>query len=114
MTITKHIETSALRHKLRSLSKDELIDELMGALVRVADLAAPKSRQNTQVGADASAEDVRASVIEECAKVLDDAAQDWRRIRDPGMANNAAAYARRIRSLTSPDPKQAMQDGGGL
>lgn len=41
----------------------------------------------------------RDAVIEECAKVLDEAAQDWRRIRDPGMANNAASYARRIRAL---------------
>lgn len=41
----------------------------------------------------------RETAIEECAKVLDEASQDWRRIRDPGMANNAAAYARRIRAL---------------
>ncbi len=44
----------------------------------------------------------RDAVIEECAKVLDEAAQDWRRIRDPGMANNAAAYARRVRALAIP------------
>ncbi|WP_409188401.1 hypothetical protein [Bradyrhizobium sp. RDM4] len=41
----------------------------------------------------------RETIIEECAKVLDEAAQDWRRIRDPGMANNAAAYAKKIRAL---------------
>lgn len=46
-------------------------------------------------------ERLRAQVIEECAKVLDEAAQDWRRIRDPGMANNAAAYAGRIRALAA-------------
>lgn len=40
---------------------------------------------------------------EACAKVLDEAAQDWRKIRDPGMANNAAAYARRIRALSVPN-----------
>ena len=37
--------------------------------------------------------------IEAAAKVLDDAAQDWNRIRDPGMANNARSYAKKIRSL---------------
>lgn len=41
----------------------------------------------------------RDAVIEECAKVLDAAADDWRRIRDPGMANNAAHYAQTIRAL---------------
>lgn len=41
----------------------------------------------------------RNAVIEECAKVLDDAAQDWNRIRDPGMANQARKYARHIREL---------------
>lgn len=41
----------------------------------------------------------RERVIEECAKVLDECADDWRRIRDPGMANNAASYARKIRAL---------------
>lgn len=35
-------KATALRHKLRSLSKDELIEELIGALVRVADLATPQ------------------------------------------------------------------------
>lgn len=35
-------KATALRHKLRSLSKHELIEELIGALVRVADLAAPQ------------------------------------------------------------------------
>jgi hypothetical protein len=34
---------------------------------------------------------------ERCAKVLDSTAQDWNRIRDPGMANNARCYARKIR-----------------
>ncbi len=42
---------------------------------------------------------LRSDTVEECAKVLDEAARDWRRIRDPGMANNAASYARRIRAL---------------
>jgi hypothetical protein len=49
-------------------------------------------------GAAQSAPD-RAAIIEECARVLDECAQDWRRIRDPGMANNAAAYAKKIRAL---------------
>lgn len=43
----------------------------------------------------------RNEIIEECAKVLDAAERDWRRIRDPGMANNAASYARQIRTLKS-------------
>jgi hypothetical protein len=47
------------------------------------------------------AESARAAVIEECAKVLDEAAQDWNRIRDPGMANNARSYAKKIRALAS-------------
>ena len=42
----------------------------------------------------------RADAIEEAAKVLDGAAQDWHRIRDPGMANNAKHYAKQIRALT--------------
>lgn len=46
----------------------------------------------------------RDAVIEECAKVLDNAADDWRRIRDPGMANNAASYARKIRALKNDQP----------
>lgn len=52
-------------------------------------------------------ERIRSEIIEECAKVLDEAAQDWRRIRDPGMANNAGAYAKRIRDLSL---TQANQD----
>jgi hypothetical protein len=50
----------------------------------------------------------RNAIIEECAKVLDKAAADWRRIRDPGMANNAASYAKQVRALKepkSPEPK---------
>lgn len=46
---------------------------------------------------------VREATIEECAKILDDCAQDWNRIRDPGMANNARAYARKIRALSTKD-----------
>lgn len=38
--------------------------------------------------------------VEECAKILDAAAADWHRIRDPGMANNAKSYARKIRALS--------------
>lgn len=45
--------------------------------------------------------------IEAAAKVLDDAAQDWNRIRDPGMANNARSYAKKIRSLQRPEPQPA-------
>ncbi len=45
---------------------------------------------------------IRRNVIEECAKVLDGAAQDWHRIRDPGMANNAKSYAKQIRALALP------------
>jgi hypothetical protein len=46
----------------------------------------------------------RDAVIEECAKILDEAAIDWNRIRDPGMANSARSYARKIRALTG-EPK---------
>jgi hypothetical protein len=42
---------------------------------------------------------LRQLVIEECAAVLDECAQDWNRIRDPGMANNARCYAKKIRDL---------------
>jgi hypothetical protein len=48
-----------------------------------------------------STQKVRDDVIEECARVLDAAAQDWNRIRDPGMANNARSYAKRIRALST-------------
>lgn len=41
----------------------------------------------------------RKAAIEECAKVLDDAAQDLNRIRDPGMANNARSYANKLRKI---------------
>jgi hypothetical protein len=50
---------------------------------------------------------VRAAAIEECAKVLDNAAQDWHRIRDPGMANNAKSYAKQIRALAVPSTMRA-------
>jgi len=43
----------------------------------------------------------RDAVIEECAAILDAAAQEFNRIRDPGMANQARSYARRIRALKS-------------
>lgn len=43
----------------------------------------------------------RNTVIEECAAILDACAQDWNRIRDPGMANNARAYAKKIRALSA-------------
>lgn len=46
-------------------------------------------------------DDARDAVIEECAAILDACAQDWNRIRDPGMANNARAYAKKIRALKS-------------
>lgn len=42
--------------------------------------------------------------IEAAATLLDEAAQDWNRIRDPGMANNARAYAKRVRTLASAPP----------
>lgn len=42
---------------------------------------------------------VRSATIEESAQVLDSAAQDWDRIRDPGMASNARHYAKSIRAL---------------
>jgi hypothetical protein len=50
--------------------------------------------------APSQAGEIERKTIERCAKVLDDAAQDWRRIRDPGMANNAASYAKQIRALS--------------
>lgn len=47
--------------------------------------------------------------IERAAKVLDDAAQDWNRIRDPGMANNARSYAKRIRALKREASPEAVR-----
>lgn len=48
-------------------------------------------------------------------------AASWCPIEDPRFCLGTRCqtfgvcdYNRRIRSLTSPDPKQAMQDGGGL
>lgn len=49
---------------------------------------------------------VKLDTIEACAKILDEAAQDWRRIRDPGMANNAASYAAKIRALAVSRPER--------
>lgn len=48
---------------------------------------------------------LRAATLEEAAKLLDDAANDWNRIRDPGMANSARAYAKKIRALKPPTPE---------
>lgn len=41
----------------------------------------------------------RDDVIEECAKVLDEHAQDMNRIRDVGMANHDRSLARKVRAL---------------
>jgi hypothetical protein len=38
---------------------------------------------------------------EACAKILDECASDWNRIRDPGMANNARSYAKKIRNRSN-------------
>lgn len=38
---------------------------------------------------------------EACAKILDECASDWNRIRDPGMANNARCYAKKIRDRSA-------------
>lgn len=48
---------------------------------------------------------VRITAIEESAQILDEAERDWRRIRDPGMANNAASYAKKIRALCDTPPQ---------
>lgn len=55
---------------------------------------------------------IRGNVIEGCAKVLDRASQDWHRIRDPGMANNAKSYARQIRALSLPSTGCAIPAEG--
>lgn len=63
--------------------------------------AAQAIRNLTRASLQPATPTARNVVIEECAKVLDDAAQDWNRIRDPGMANNARSYARKIRTLAT-------------
>ena len=42
---------------------------------------------------------------EACAKVLDDAAEDWDRIRDPGMASHDRTMARKIRAVQLSEAK---------
>lgn len=41
----------------------------------------------------------RKAGLNEAASLLEEKAQDYNRIRDPGMANHCRAYARRIRAL---------------
>lgn len=52
--------------------------------------------------------------IEAAAEILDAAAQDWNRIRDPGMANNARSYAKKIRALRreAPGPTGVAAEAG--
>lgn len=44
----------------------------------------------------------RREAIEECAKLLDESAQEFNRLRDPGMANHDRALARKLRALGRP------------
>jgi hypothetical protein len=46
-----------------------------------------------------SANEATAKALEEAAQVLDDCAQEWNKLRDPGMANQARSYAAKIRAL---------------
>lgn len=63
----------------------------------------------------ASAQDARNAALEEAALELDGAAQDWNRIRDPGMANNARSYAKKIRLLKLQSPaSQGNGEGFGI
>lgn len=78
----------------------------LGEVVKCSCFTTPPTRdgcfgvcEDTVAAIVASYCSVRNAAIEECAKVLDAAADDWRRIRDPGMANNAASYASKIRAL---------------
>lgn len=50
---------------------------------------------------------IRADERERCAQILDEAAQDWNRIRDPGMANNARSYAKKIRAAIRSNRREA-------
>lgn len=45
--------------------------------------------------------EIRNAALEEAAKVLDEAAADWHRMRDPGMANHDKTMAKKIRALIS-------------
>lgn len=71
-----------------------------------SDPAYPPQQRAIELLEEAPAAALRALVIEECAQVLDRAAQDWNRIRDPGMANNARCYAKQIRALALPSTDQ--------
>lgn len=60
------------------------------------DLAAKEIERIQIVHSDEIARAI-AGEREACAKILDKCADDWNRIRDPGMANNARCYAKKIR-----------------
>lgn len=51
------------------------------------------------VSAMADADDTWNVAVEKCAAILDDSAQEFNRLRDPGMANHDRALARKLRSL---------------
>ena len=83
-------DTGALADRLEKFGPAALITRAeIKMIVAALRASAPPAQRETG----------REEVIEECAKVLDEAAQDWRRVRDPGMANNAASYAKKIRAF---------------
>ena len=80
------------------------VDHLRGHAPTPADaaIAAALQAQKEAAGAMHDATYLRGwnEGIERAAETLDEAAQDWNRIRDPGMANNARSYAKKIRALS--------------
>lgn len=50
----------------------------------------------------------RNSAFEEAALYLDKCAQDWNRIRDPGMANHCRKHAKAIRGMKACDGERKV------
>jgi hypothetical protein len=99
--------TSPTPSREELLARDLLIEQhngdhwLIDGYQRNADPLWTKTVEFFRRLAAKPADEVREATIEECAKILDDCAQGWNRIRDPGLANNARAYARQIRALST-------------
>lgn len=56
------------------------------------------------VNAMADADDTWNVAVEKCAATLDGSAQEFNRLRDPGMANHDRAIARKLRALKTSTP----------
>jgi len=75
------------------------LDKTVGTIIDKLALADRTARMALSAHSAGKVSRDAAEMRERAAKVLDNAAQDWNRIRDPGMANNARSYARKIRAL---------------